>query len=239
MVHLTKILPVIGLTLLVACDPPDRQADVDGTRDTATAETDRRVTAGTHRQDVQEAWRDTRNRMDQRQSRISERSEDLWDRISDRASETWRDIESGLEGIGDDDPESIHQSRDDAARRLAELEAEVAEAEVSTARTAEELRDVSNEWIEQVESDISHMERLLPQIERSAMARDRVDLDGDDLRDMRDRVREMRAEVQEAVLDQEGLERREDLAGDLSDLVKDARETRYRLQWSQPRTARR
>jgi len=40
-------------------------------------------------------------------------------------------------------------------------------------------------------------------------------------------------------MDRETLERREDMAGDLSDLVKDAREARYRLQWTQRRTARR
>ena len=74
---------------------------------------------------------------------------------------------------------------------------------------------------------------------RDDAARRLADPARDDLRDMRDRVREMCADVHETFMDRETLERREDMAGDLSDLVKDAREARYRLQWTQRRTARR
>lgn len=228
--RLPVLVPVLALLLVVACDLPDPEGDPDVATDTVattTTGTDRTVTAATHRQQVQGSLRDTRERVDDREARISERSQDLWDRISTRADETWSEIESGLSGIGDDDPESIHRSREDAARRLAELDAELAEAEVSTAQTTEEFSDVSSEWIEEIESDVSQLEQLLPAAETAD-----VDLDRDDLRNVRDRIQEIRADIQEALAEGEGLDRRDDIAGDLADLVQDVREARYHLQWS-------
>ena len=219
--HLTKKLPVpvLAMILVVGCQPADRETDLDVAMDTLPT-----VTAETHRQQVQEAIRDTRERVSGRQARISERSEDLWDRISEQADETWRNIESGLAQIRGDDPESIHRSREDTSRRLAELEAELAEAEVATAGTPEELRDASDEWLEQIESDVRQLENLLPHAD--------VDLDRDDLRDVREHVQEIRADVQEALAAGEDFEdRREEIGEDLADLVKDVREARYRLQW--------
>ena len=234
MVHLTKTLPVLALILVVACDAPDRQADPDVTGDTVPT-----VTAETHRQQVQVAVRDTRDRVDGRQARISERSDDLWDRISSRANETWREIESGLDGIRDDDPGSINRSREDAARRLAELQAELAEAEVATAQTPEELRDVTHDWLREIESDVSQLEQLLPQVREAD--RSDVDLDRDDLRDVRAHMHEIEADVREALADdmEDFGNWREDIARDLADLVQEVREAHYRLQWRHPGADRR
>lgn len=231
MVHLTKIIPVLGLTLLVACQPPDREADPDVASDTLPT-----VTAETHRQQIEGAMRDTRDRVEELGARISGRSEDAWNRLSEQADETWSEIESGLARIRDDDPESIHRSREEAARRLAELEAELVEVELATARTPEELRAVSDEWLGRVESDVNRLEQLLPQ----AAERADVDLDRDDLREVRERTQEIRADAQEALSDRDEFEvRREEIAEDLSEIVREVREAHYRLQWRHRATARR
>ncbi len=229
MVHLTKIIPVLGLTLLVACQPRDREADPDVASDTLPT-----VTAETHRQQIQGAMRDTRNRVEETGARISERSEDAWNSLSEQADETWSEIEAGLARARDDDPESIHRSREEAARRLAELEAEVVEVELATARTPEELREVSDEWLGRVESDVTRLEQLLPQ----AAERADVDFDRDDLREVQERTQEIRADAQEALAD-EFEDRREEIAEDLSELVRDVREAHYRLEWRHRATARR
>lgn len=240
MTNLTKILPVLALTLVVGCDASDRQADPDSTRDSVLVGADRSVTAEMHRQDVRDAMRETRARMDELENRITERSGDMWDRIAARADETWSEIESSVARVGDDDPASIHRSREDAARRLAELEAELAGAQVATAQTLEELQDVSNAWLERVESDIGEMEAFMRQPQgMPGMHRDRVELDGDDLRDVRERLRERRAELQEALTERDDFEdRREEMADHLADLVQDVREASYRFHWSHPMDAR-
>jgi len=120
-----------------------------------------------------------------------------------------------------------------------DLYAELAEAEVSTARTAEELRDPSHEWIEEIESDLNELEQPLPQASQAqATQRSGVDLHRDDLWDMRERVQEIRSDVEEALAERENLEDDgEDIARDLGELVQDVREARYRLEWSHPTTA--
>lgn len=230
-----KQIGMLAMVLAVGCQPGDRDRDLEADRD-AASDTVPTVAAQTHRQHVQDAMRDTRARHETLGTRISERSEDTWDRLSNRASETWREIESGLAGVRDDDPQTIHRNREESARRLAELEGEMAEEEVRATRTPEELREVAGEWFGRLESDLARVEQGL-------LGQDQpwqLDLDRDDVRDLRERLGEVRVEAETAPPARDDFEeRRDDVADDLGDLTRDIREARFHVEWGPRPSARR
>jgi len=184
-----KQVAALTMFLAVGSQPGDREANRDAAVDAVPS-----VTAQTHRQQVQGAMRDTRARYETLRTRIAERSEDTWERFSERANETWREIELGLAGVRDDDPETVRRSREESARRLAELVGEMAEIEVKTTRTPEELREVAGKWLGRLESDLTRMEYGLPGDDQPGP----LDLDRDGVRDLRERLRGVRAEAETA-----------------------------------------
>ncbi len=161
---------LLGLTLAVAgvgCGPADN--DVDRWDDDELAEApspQTTVQVAVMRGDVDVILDSLRAEVDGLRAGAQDEPLERWTDVAAKVEETRGDVLQDVDEVDVADADEARRVRDRAAERIAELEAEVARAELEFAADRQALRDRTDERLSELEENLTELARLVPASDR-------------------------------------------------------------------------